>query len=78
VQFEHDHDADAAYVQINSAEKVTRTKQLDPNRMVDYGADGTIVGIEFLNVSSGVDLTGLPHHDKLTRLFERNHIRLFA
>jgi hypothetical protein len=33
--------------------------------MVDYDADGQVVGVEFLDVSRGVDINGLPEPDKL-------------
>jgi uncharacterized protein YuzE len=78
VQLEHDREADAVYVQISPSTKVEYTRQLDENRIVDYGADETVVGMEFLNVSAGVDLQGFPHHDEVSRLLSKNQNRHFA
>lgn len=69
-----DRQANAAYVTI-SDRPVRRTKELDSQRIVDYDADGEIVGIEFLAISSGVDLSELPHRPELARLFEDHGIR---
>jgi uncharacterized protein YuzE len=70
----HDLKADAAYVTIGDR-SVVQTKKLDQNRLVDYDAHGEIVGIEFLSVSHGVDLSELPYRDELVRLFEQHHIK---
>lgn len=58
-----------------SAQPVDRTKRLDTNRFVDYNRMGEIEGIEFLNISKGVDLDDLPHRDEPSRLFAEREIR---
>lgn len=50
--------ADALYVSVCDAE-AARTRRLDDLRMVDYAADGGVVGIEFVGASAGVDLKGI-------------------
>src|SRR4051812_27859294 len=72
-----DKEADAAYIVIADRD-VSRTEKLDENRLMDYGERNTVVGIEFLNVSSGVDLSDLPFHDELVRLFNEQHVKQSA
>lgn len=74
----YDPDADAAYAytagpippgDVDRTEDVSRGGQYE--RGIDYDAAGRILGYEFLNVSRGVDLEGLPHRDELADLFAR-------
>ena len=58
--------ADALYVQLQEAD-VTKVAPVDDLRIVDYAADGSVVGVEFLAASEGLDLRGLP---EVTRLEE--------
>jgi len=41
---------------------------LDDLRMLDRAADGTLVGVEFIDVSGGIDLHDLPFGPELERL----------
>lgn len=73
---QYDREADAAYVELAGPIPeggVARTEHVSPRgqyeRGIDYDADGRIIGYEFLNVSRGVDLTGLPHRAELAALF---------
>ncbi len=50
MKFEFDPIADAAYLEISSAE-VETTRQIEPGVMADYDAQGHIVGIEILSIS---------------------------
>jgi uncharacterized protein YuzE len=69
---------DAAYVELSDA-FVDRTERLGPDRMIDYAADGTILGYEFLNVRRhGVDLSDLPHRDELARIFVDHNVRVLV
>ncbi len=74
----YDPEADAAYAYVagetpdggvDRTEDVSRGPYFD--RAIDYDADGRILGYEFLNVSRGVDLDGLPHREELAALFGR-------
>jgi uncharacterized protein YuzE len=78
MMLKYDQDADAAYVSVSGpipdgavgrSEDVSRGDQYE--RGIDYDAEGRILGYEFLNVSRGVDLSGLPHRGELALLFER-------
>jgi uncharacterized protein YuzE len=77
LKFELDRVANAAYAQV-SDEPVQSTREIDGQRVIDYGASGDIVGIEFLDVSHGVSLSELPYHDELARYFGKYQIQLFA
>ncbi len=77
MQLDVDRSADAAYVTIHQR-PVDRTQELDAQRLVDYDAQGDIVGIEFLAVRQGVDLSGLPGREELARLFAAREIRVCA
>ncbi len=68
IQFD---DREVAY-----SENISRGREYD--RGVDYAADGTPVGVEFLNVSRGVDLTDVPRADEIARLLRENEILQLA
>ncbi len=64
---ELDREADCLYVTFADTE-VARTARLDELRMIDYASDGTVVGVEFVGVSGGIDLQGMPHAEEIDRL----------
>jgi len=51
--------ADAIYVYL-SDQPVAYNRELDDHRLIDYSANGAVVGIEFLGVSGGIDLSNIP------------------
>jgi len=55
----YDPEADAAYISFSSASSALQVP-LDDDRIVDYAQDGSLVGVEILSPSLGVDLSGLP------------------
>ena len=59
--------ADALYVQLSDA-KVAKVTPVDGLRIVDYAADGSVVGVEFLAASEGVNLKGLPEVARLEQM----------
>ena len=63
----YDDDGDILYVQFSNA-KVDKTKCLDDLRNVDIGRNGVPVGVEFIGARGGLDLTGVPHADKIAAL----------
>ncbi|MDR2613830.1 MAG: DUF2283 domain-containing protein [Candidatus Accumulibacter sp.] len=54
MKLEFDPQADAAYLEILSAEIAT-TRQLEPGIVIDYDANGNVVGIEVLSISKRTD-----------------------
>lgn len=60
MKLQYDKRRDAAYFAFSSADSVRQVK-LGNARIVDYGADGTVVGVEFISPSRGMDLTDVPH-----------------
>jgi uncharacterized protein YuzE len=68
--------ADAAYVYLRSGE-VVRTRALDERRNVDLDSDNNVIGIEFLGVSAGVNLHGVPEPATIKRLLSEHGLRYF-
>ncbi len=59
---EYSETADALYVALSDA-AVACTQSLDDHRMIDLGADGAVVGLEFLSASAGISLRDIPNAD---------------
>lgn len=70
---EYDPEADAAYVYLRRARQ-HRTRELDSRRIIDLAADGSIIGIEFLDVSEGVNVAGLPAADAVAKALTKHGI----
>lgn len=64
----YDESADAAYVALDPVQDSARTEELDDFRLIDHAPDGRVIGVEFLEVSAGVDLDGVPEADTIRRL----------
>ncbi len=73
----YDETADAVYVYFERRD-VDRTDQLTDRVNVDYAADGIPIGVEFLDVSLGIDLDNVPHRADVARLLDERHFRVFA
>lgn len=63
-QVRFDAAANSLYVRLSES-AVHETREFDDFRMVDYAADGAVVGVEFLQIAGGIDLGGLPEHRRL-------------
>ena len=76
---EYDPDADAIYVYLRDA-KVVRTVPIDDLRNIDYDGQGRVVGVEFLDVSGGLDLHDVPFARRVGQLISDLNlgIRVFA
>jgi len=72
-----DEAPDAVYVYFERRD-VDHTDQLTDRVNVDYAADGTPIGVEFLDVSLGIDLDSVPHRADVARLLDERHFRVFA
>ena len=69
--------ADALYVYLTEGD-VGRTRILDDRRIIDLAADGRVLGIEFVDASTGVDLKEIPFKDEVEQLIHDFHFRVFA
>lgn len=67
---EYDRNADAAYFLFSSSDSV-RQVPLDDSRVIDYAEDGSVVGVEILSPSRGVDLVGVPRAQEIARALRR-------
>lgn len=70
MKVEHDRRHDAAYFEFSTA-NAARQVRLDEARIIDYGADGSVVGVEFISPSRGINLMGVPHADEIERAARR-------
>ncbi len=68
VEFDRQHDA--AYFAFSAADSVRQVK-MDNARIVDYAADGSVVGVEFISPSRGVNLAGVPRASEIEREVRR-------
>lgn len=50
MKLEFDRKTDSAYLEISAGE-IVRTQQLEPGVIIDYDAEGSVVGIEILSIS---------------------------
>lgn len=73
----YDEQADAVYVQFRRS-TVTRTEELSDGVAVDYDAEGRPLGVEFLNVSLGIDLDQVPRRAQVAKLLEERHFKVYA
>jgi len=77
VKFRYDKEADAIYVHLRD-ENYASGQELDPERRIDYAADGQPIGVELLCVSEGVDLRNLPEQEAISRLLSKHRIKVLA
>ena len=66
MKIEYDRTVDAAYFSFSVAAS-TRQEKLDNARIIDFDADGEVVGVEFIAPSLGMDLTGVPRAIEIAR-----------
>jgi uncharacterized protein YuzE len=60
-------DIDILYVQLSDS-PIAETDVIDDGRFVDFAADGSVVGAEFIGARAGIDLRGLPERERLEEL----------
>ena len=65
MEVRYDPEADAVSVDLRGAQGRVRTRRIDEQRLLDYDERGELVGIEFLFVSRGVNLDGLPEAERI-------------
>lgn len=66
MKIEVDRRVDAAYFQFSAAESA-RQEKIDDARVIDYDANGDVVGVEFISPSRGMDLAGVPMAAEIAR-----------
>lgn len=77
LQFEHDPEADAVYIQIRDV-PYSHGRNLDDSRRLDYGPDDLLIGVELLGVSLGVNLDGLPQRGAIKKLLTEHGVKVLA
>lgn len=77
ITVEFDPDADAAYVRLNDG-RYARTEELDDYRNIDYDADGGAIGVEFLYVSDGIDLSDVSQAARVAEALKPLHLTVLA
>lgn len=77
MQYRYDYNSDCAYILINDLPHAY-SKEVDEARFVDYAEDGTVIGVELLYVSGGVDISELPYESEIGKLLEKHDIKVFA
>lgn len=78
MRLEHDRLADAIYVWLREGVDQAFGLHLDDSRYVDYGEDNQPIGVEFLQVSRGVNLDEVPERDAVGRLLAKHKIKVYA
>ena len=63
-----DSDADILYVRLLDDESVARQTFLDDLRIIDRSEDGSVIGVEFVGASDGVELADVPFAQQLEEL----------
>ena len=75
----YDAEADALSIYLRDFDKVASIKaRVDLSRVIDYDEKGEPLGVEFWNVSSGLNLDDVPEREIVTRLLEEYHFKVFA
>ncbi len=77
MDFRHSPTADALYIRFSDREaaysdNISRNGRYD--RGINYADDDTPVGVEFLYVSQGVDLSDVPRADEIAQLLREYRI----
>ncbi len=75
----YDPEADALYVQLAEGTP-HKTRALGDLRLMDLAEDGTVLGVEFISASAGVDLSDVPFAPSLEKAIGDSglNIRVFA
>jgi uncharacterized protein YuzE len=62
----YDLEADAVMVTFRDPQQPTKMRILDDLRFVHYDATDEVWGVEFIEVSRGMNLEGVPHADEIS------------
>lgn len=75
MKVDYDRSVDAAYFSFSIAASA-RQEKLDDARIIDYDAQGEVVGVEFITPSRGMDLTGVPRATEIAQEARRLGLRV--
>lgn len=71
---QYDEETDVLYVRLPHEGTVERTVSLDDLRLIDYSAEGAVIGIEFVDASGGVDLRDVPFAETAEKLIRESDL----
>lgn len=79
MRVEREPDEDSIYIEF-TPEPAARTEVLTEQLIIDYDADGSVTGVEVLDVTDGVDLDALPTDLEMQvgRVLEEHGVRVLA
>lgn len=69
----YDKDIDILTVTFLENETAYSTRTLDDRRMIDLTDDGRVISVEFVDASTGIDLSEIPFRQEIERLIRRYH-----
>jgi len=67
MELTYDDEADAIYIGLRDGES-RGAREASPHTLVHYGIGGQVIGVEFLVVSQGIDLTDVPDAERVAAL----------
>ena len=70
MEVRYDPEADAIDVKLRDWRGPLKSRPLDDRRIVDFDEEGNVVGVEFLFVSEGIHLEGVPEADRVRKLLQ--------
>lgn len=74
-QVTYDVERDVLYVRLQLG-RSARQAFLDDLRIIDYSEEGTVLGVEFLGASDGVDLSDVPFAHTISELIDQSGLKL--
>lgn len=77
MRLKYDKEVDALYVYLCDL-PFGYNRILDEQRVVDYAEDHQPIGVEFLNVSHGVDVRDVPEQAAIGRMLQEHNFQVFA
>jgi len=77
VELKYDDRADALYIRFSHG-SFSHTEIVDDHRNIDYAQDGSVIGIEVLYPTLGVNVSGLPREASVGRLLEEYGFRVIS
>ena len=76
LRVEYDRSCGCAYVDLQSGRsgEYAWTERLDQERAIDWDAAGEPLGLDFMNASTGVDLSGIPYANQVAKALRQHGI----